>query len=90
MNERRWRNYIGLILSERGMLESVGEVKEEVRRFFSEKFEKSDSNRPLLEEIPFKELSLEERRSLEVPFSNNDIKEAMRGCEGSKSPGPNG
>ncbi|XP_058780355.1 uncharacterized protein LOC131653996 [Vicia villosa] len=70
LKERRRRNFIGMLSSPIGLLESVEEVKEEVRRFFSESFEEEDNSRPLLEDISFKSLSQEESNSLELIFLN--------------------
>ncbi|XP_058746404.1 uncharacterized protein LOC131619312 [Vicia villosa] len=45
MKERRRHNHIGPIISSRGLLESVNEVKEEVFSHFACKFEETDRNR---------------------------------------------
>ncbi|XP_058775485.1 uncharacterized protein LOC131649744 [Vicia villosa] len=90
MKERRRHNHIGPINSSRGMLDSVHEVKEEVFVHFANKFRETDRNRPLLEGMHFKSISLEKRAFLEIPFEEIEIKEAIWGCGGSKSPGPDG
>ncbi|CAI8592500.1 unnamed protein product [Vicia faba] len=90
MKERCQRNFIGSIVTNHCVLESVGEVKKEVRRHFFEKFKESNFNRPLLERVSFSVVSREERNSLKVLFSYLEIKEAVWGCKGSKSPGPDG
>ncbi|XP_058727126.1 uncharacterized protein LOC131598556 [Vicia villosa] len=76
MKERRRHNHIGPITSSRGLLESVNEVKEEVFSHFACKFEETDRNRPSLEGIPFRSISMEERSFLEAPFEESEIKEA--------------
>ncbi|XP_058777363.1 uncharacterized protein LOC131651699 [Vicia villosa] len=87
MKSRRRSNCISHIQTE---LESVGEVKEEVKRNFEEKFVESGHCRPILEGDDFRSLSQQERESLEVPFSESEIKEAVWSCEESRSPGPDG
>ncbi|XP_058733656.1 glucan endo-1,3-beta-glucosidase-like [Vicia villosa] len=49
MKDRRRHNFIGSINSNRGILDSVAEVKEEVFNHFESKFRESDSYRPILE-----------------------------------------
>lgn len=45
---RRRRNFIGSITTDKGEVEEVGMVKEEVRRHFEAKFVEVTSERPLL------------------------------------------
>ncbi|CAK8574713.1 unnamed protein product [Lathyrus sativus] len=72
------------------MVESAKDVKEAIRIFFNLKFIENDSARPILEGIQFKSLNQENSLYLEVPFTNEEIKEAVWSCDGSKSPGPDG
>ncbi|XP_058739172.1 uncharacterized protein LOC131611064 [Vicia villosa] len=88
MKERNQGNFIETILADGGLLETIGEVKEEVRRYYSDIYVDIDSHHLSLTRVQFKALSQEEARSLELPFSETEIKEAVWGCEGSKSPGP--
>ncbi|XP_058784312.1 uncharacterized protein LOC131659088 [Vicia villosa] len=66
------------------------EVKEAVRIHFEDKFKEECLERPLLVGIAFKSLSEVDSLSLEVPFSLEEIKDAMWSCDGSKSMGPDG
>lgn len=52
MTERRRRKFIGSLNVGGGLLETVDEVKEEVRSFFSAKFEEPDFDRPLMDGHP--------------------------------------
>lgn len=65
-------------------------MKEEVRRHFSEKFKELDHKRPQLEGIDLTVLSHSERCYQEDHFTKHEIQEAVWGCEGSKSPSPDG
>ncbi|XP_058769926.1 uncharacterized protein LOC131643655 [Vicia villosa] len=74
MKGRRKSNFIGNIITNNGVLETVGDVKEEIKRHFIEKFTKYDYNRPFLEGVSLKSLSSKESDSQEAPFSNLEIK----------------
>ncbi|XP_058768560.1 uncharacterized protein LOC131642301 [Vicia villosa] len=87
MKARRRRNHIGPLLTESGLVDSVAEVKEEVLSHFANKFKEDVRGRPTLEGISFGVLSRDEKESLEKPFLEEEIKEAIWNCEGSKSPG---
>ncbi|XP_058746200.1 uncharacterized protein LOC131619076 [Vicia villosa] len=90
MKERRRRNHISPINSNSGLLESVNEVREEVRNHFKLMFSELEVSRPVLDGIFSKGLDSIERDFLEVSFSEEEIKEAMWSCDGSKSPDPDG
>ncbi|XP_058758224.1 uncharacterized protein LOC131631444 [Vicia villosa] len=90
MKERRRYNHIGPINSTSGMKETVLEVKEKVFSHFSNKFVETERNRPCLEGISFKRLSMEDITLLEAPFEESEIKEAIWGSGGAKTPGPTG
>lgn len=47
-------------------------------------------NRPIMEGVVFNSLSLEDSLSLELPFSKEEIREAVWNCEGLKILGPDG
>lgn len=57
----------------------VGEVKDEVRRYYSDIYVETDSHHPSLSEVQFKALSLKEAGLLELPFSKAEIKEVVWG-----------
>ncbi|XP_058763936.1 uncharacterized protein LOC131637356 [Vicia villosa] len=60
MRERSLRNHISSILVEDRLLESVEDVKEEARRFFSSQFAEPDFSRPCLSGIRFSSISCED------------------------------
>lgn len=90
MKERRRKNHISHINTSRGMLNSVGEVKEAVKIHFEEKFKEASFDSPSLDGISFSSLSSEDSVGLENPFTELEIKEAVWSCDGSKIPGPDG
>lgn len=70
------------------MVESVDEVKDEVWSFFKNKFSEPKENRPFLEDFNFKSLNVAEVEYLKALFLDEEIKEAVWSCDGSKSLGP--
>ncbi|XP_058774615.1 uncharacterized protein LOC131648899 [Vicia villosa] len=90
MKERRRRNHISSLVTSGGFVNSVEGVKEAVKGHFEEKFKESCFDRPLLDGVFVNSLSEEERRSIEVPFSIEEIKGAVWSCDGTKSMGPDG
>ncbi|XP_058766944.1 uncharacterized protein LOC131640567 [Vicia villosa] len=90
MKERFLRNHINHLVVEDRMVDSVREVKEETRRFFSSLYDEPDQDRPFISGVLFSTLSSSEVESLELPFNEEEIKEAVWECDGSKSPGPDG
>lgn len=90
MKERRHRNFIGSLPSPYGTVNSVGGVKKEVGRLFSNKFVETEFDRVTLDSINFKSLIVIDKELLEVPFLDVEIKEVVWSSEGSKSLGPDG
>ncbi|XP_058784197.1 uncharacterized protein LOC131658967 [Vicia villosa] len=84
VKERRRLNRICMVDSNEGVASSVNEVKETVRNHFEDKFKEDCFNRPLLEGIAFKSLSVDQACSLEAPFTLEEIREAVWSCDGSK------
>lgn len=87
---RRRSNHLVPILSSGGIIDGVEEVKEEVFRHFSSKFVESNEVKPLLEGIRFNIIGEEDVRFLERPFLEEEIKEAVWSCGGSRIQGPDG
>lgn len=90
MKGRNRMKFIGSLNTDMGVIDSAGEFKEEILEFFKMRFTKPGFDRPLLEGLTFRTLSQSDVKSLEDPFSDQDIKEVVWGCEGFKSHGPDG
>ncbi|XP_058783234.1 uncharacterized protein LOC131657901 [Vicia villosa] len=88
MKARRTRNFIGSIVTGGGIINSVTEIKEEVKNHFEKKFVDDGRMRPMLDGISFDTLEEEDKLFLEKPFEDAEIKEAIWDCDGLKSPGP--
>ncbi|GKE06748.1 RNA-directed DNA polymerase, eukaryota [Tanacetum coccineum] len=63
---------------------------DENSRFFHGKFHENNLSRPTFTSNLFKQLSVEECSLLDLPFSTQEIKEAVWSCGGDKAPGPDG
>lgn len=74
MKDKRRRIFIGSINSDRGVLDSVAEVKEEVFNHFASKFKETNSNRPTIEGEFGSRLSQYCRCSLEASFLDEENK----------------
>ncbi|GKD40944.1 putative RNA-directed DNA polymerase, eukaryota, reverse transcriptase zinc-binding domain protein [Tanacetum coccineum] len=71
-------------------IEEPREVKKELYDHFCSRFSYSRGDRPSLCDMPFNQISLEQRESLESDFTNDEIKRAVWDCGGDSSPGPDG
>ncbi|GKV05161.1 hypothetical protein SLEP1_g17203 [Rubroshorea leprosula] len=88
--QRRKFNGIEGVLINGEWVEEVKEVKKFIKEFFKENFEEDKWERPELMLDNFKKLSIEDNNSLVSCFTEKEIQEAVWGCNGSKSPGPDG
>ncbi|XP_058766821.1 uncharacterized protein LOC131640445 [Vicia villosa] len=71
------RNFLGPFSSPRGMISEMEDVKDMVFDHFEDKFKEMDAIRPFLEGDLFNSLSEEDTCSLESPFKEVEIKEAV-------------
>lgn len=65
-------------------------VKEGISNHFESLLEQDRWSRPTLDGVVFKKISAEDNYMLTATFSREEIKTAVWGCEGNKSPGPDG
>lgn len=65
-------------------------IKETVREYFVKMFSEDDYNRPSFNSTRFKRLSEEEKHTIEIPFSEDEVWRAISRCGSSKASGPNG
>lgn len=71
-------------------LEEPNRVKEEIFTHFENTFKQKCWRRPTLDGIVFNRISEMESKALTAEFTQMDVKNAVWGCEGNKSPGPDG
>ncbi|KAJ0923638.1 putative RNA-directed DNA polymerase [Helianthus annuus] len=65
-------------------------IKEEIRKFFENKFVEPNPSRPAFTCHHIKKLTNMQSMSLISPFSFNEVKNAVWDCGGDKAPGPDG
>ncbi|XP_058786284.1 uncharacterized protein LOC131660936 [Vicia villosa] len=87
---QRWRNSLTSVKTSTGTVEGVSQVKHHVWEHFANFFKESYDHRSILEGISFNRLEEVTAASLEAPFNELEIKQAVWDCEGSKTPGPDG
>ncbi|XP_071719407.1 uncharacterized protein [Rutidosis leptorrhynchoides] len=66
------------------------EIKEEVFRHFKKIFEEPNMARPSMEDFNYQMFSSIDVASLEAPFDDKEIRDAVFECSGTKAPGPDG
>ena len=90
MSGRRRRNAISSILVDGNVVEEVSEVRAAVFSHFQHHYQAHDMNRPRVDDMHFRRLSVMEGTSLICPFTKSEVKTAVGDCDGYKSPGPDG
>ncbi|KAI5447832.1 hypothetical protein KIW84_015326 [Lathyrus oleraceus] len=90
MKGRFRRNNIVSLVTSRGRLEGVEEIKSEIFNHFKSRFTEPMEDRPTLDGLNFNVLSVEDRDLLEAPFQVDEIKEIVWLSDCDKSPGPDG
>ncbi|GKV23017.1 hypothetical protein SLEP1_g32806 [Rubroshorea leprosula] len=87
----RWRkNEINSVQIKGKRCVGVAEIREQVAQYFEEMFAEEKWQRPKLDGINFKQISLADNVLLTSPFSEEEIKSAVWDCDSTKSPGPDG
>jgi hypothetical protein len=90
INSRRRRNSVIALCTPEGWVEGPVNVKREVVTFFSNQFANDTWCRPTLDGIVFPCLEVDKVEFLTANFTMEEITDAVRGCDGTKSPGPEG
>ncbi|XP_058754054.1 uncharacterized protein LOC131627226 [Vicia villosa] len=90
MRGRLRRNNIVSLNSNGGLLEDVEAIKDEVFDHFKHRFSELCMGRPVLDEVGFNGLSVEESKILEEQFSMEEIKNIVWLSDCEKSPGLDG
>ena len=90
INSRRRSNCLNGVKVDGVWKDEPAEVKEEVRRFFSKRFQEADFDRPTLDGIPFNTIDVQQNVMLVERFQEEEIRRAVWSCGSDKSPGPDG
>ena len=90
MSSRRRHNTICSILVDGVLIEGVDPIRNAVFNHFASHFQAQQMDRPSVENLQFRSLSLVEGGGLIKPFSVDKVKEVVWDCDSFKSSGPDG
>jgi len=90
MTARRRRNALSSIVVDGVEIEGVQPVRNTVFSHFASHFKAQNVDRPSVENLRFRSLSVAEGGGLITPFSVDEVKAAVWDCDSYKSPGPDG
>lgn len=90
-NGRRSKNLIRYLVNDRGKEVREGkEIEEEILSFFLALYGPSTEDKPFVEGADWSPISEQERRSLDSPFSIEEIRKVIFECDRNKSPSLDG
>ncbi|KAK2649769.1 hypothetical protein Ddye_017258 [Dipteronia dyeriana] len=89
-NMRKKSNFIGEIIILCSICSGLNQVKEGVKSFFIDHYNRRDSFRPSLVDLAVSQISERERLDLEANFSKEEVWRTLCDCDGNKAPGPDG
>ncbi|GKV26502.1 hypothetical protein SLEP1_g35790 [Rubroshorea leprosula] len=89
-NGRKAHNSISGLWSDGQWVEDPEMVKDEMVKHFRNMFQEDDWNRPIPSNLEFRRISKDQKDWLERPFTEEEIDEGLKSCEGNKAPGPDG
>ena len=90
LNSNRRCNAVNGVIIDGVWVDEPAKVKEEIYRFFQQRFQEHESIRPQLNGVSFKSINQQQNQLLVGCFSEEEIKRAVWECGNEKSPGPDG
>jgi len=87
---RRARNQLHGIIDNNKWCDDKEEAKDKVRKYFEERFARNDVCQVTLDKVRFNTISEADNVMLVSDFSEEEVRDAIWGCDSSKSPGPDG
>ena len=90
INYNRRHNAVNGLTIDGSWVDEPARVKEEIYRFFQQRFQDPHQCRPQLNGISFNTVGQQERQLLVESFKEDEIRRAVWDCGGEKSPGPDG
>jgi len=90
MSSRRRHNALSSIVVDDVVVEGVQPICNAVFSHFAEHFKSINVERPNVDNLNFRSLSVSEGVGLIKPFSMQEVTEAVWDCDSNKSPGPDG
>ena len=89
-NARARKNFLSKVNINGNSLTSAEDIKDGVCRAYRTLLAETDDWKPRMENLQFRVLGSERATSLEEPFSEKEVFEALCNLSGDKVPGPDG
>jgi len=90
LNSNRRSNAVNGVHIEGAWIDDPTTVKEEIFRFFQQRYQEPELIRPKLNGVSFNSIDQQQNQMLVGCFSEDEIKRAVWECGSDKSPGPDG
>ena len=90
MNANRRNNFVNGVIIGDSWVADPATVKEEIRSFFSQKFQEASNHNIRLDGVRFQSLSQQHNDMLTARFEEEEVKTAVWECGSDKCPGPDG
>ncbi|XP_021890901.1 uncharacterized protein LOC110809397 [Carica papaya] len=89
-NSRRKNNYVEELEFGGDTVRGNAVLREKVKDYFTKLYTEEEERRPRQDELPFRQLSAGSKESLEVLFTEEEILDCLRQCNGNKTLRPDG
>ena len=90
INSHRRTNTLNGVLINGSWVEEPNRVKEEIRRFFQQRYQEPLQTRPTLNGVTFNSIGQHANQMLVDTFTEEEIRRGVWDCGSEKSPGPDG
>lgn len=87
-NYRRKNNYLEEMWINRKRVRGNIDLSQKTMAFFQHLYREDGGQRPRLDDLSFKQISVDSNVGLEVPFSKEEILNCLKECNGDKTLGP--
>ena len=89
-NSHRRFNSIDNLLVDGELTSDPNSISACISHFYKQLYSENEGQRPMLDEVDFSMISEEEAAWLDRPFEEEEVYGVIQGCNGNKSPGPDG
>ena len=90
ISANRRNNSLEGVMLDGTWIDEPHKVKEEVKVFFSQRFQEPDYCRPRLDGINFQTINQHQNSMLVAPFQEEEVRQAIWDCGSDRCPGPDG
>ena len=89
-NSHKRFNTINNLLVDGGLSSDPNSISACISQFYKQLYSENEGQRPMLDGVEFSTISKEEATWLDRPFEEEEVFGVIQGCDGDKSPRPNG